>query len=76
MNALNEMGICVSSGSACSASSREASHVLLAMGYPKEAARQSLRITIGCQNTEEEIDVTLAAIGKAIAQVRAMKLQL
>ena len=54
VNELNESGVCVSSGSACSASSREASHVLLALGYDKSQSSRSLRITLGHENTFEE----------------------
>lgn len=55
VNELNEHGICVSSGSACSASSKEASHVLTAMGYEKHLASNTLRITPGAENTLEEV---------------------
>ena len=43
-------GICASSGSACSSGSLEPSHVLLAIGLPKEVARGSLRLTLGRYN--------------------------
>ncbi|MDR2353552.1 MAG: cysteine desulfurase [Deltaproteobacteria bacterium] len=56
VNNLNEVGICVSSGSACSASSQEASHVLLALGYSKELAFSTLRITLSVENTFEEVE--------------------
>ncbi|MDO4649582.1 MAG: cysteine desulfurase family protein, partial [Eubacteriales bacterium] len=71
VNKLNEQGICASSGSACSAASREASHVLLALGYSKELASASLRVTLGEENTEEEVDIAIAAIRSAIEQVRS-----
>lgn len=73
VNDLNEKGICVSSGSACSASSREASHVLMAMGCSKHAAGQSLRITLGAENTIEEMDAAIPAIYESIQKVRTMK---
>ncbi len=71
VNKLNEQGICVSSGSACSAASREASHVLTALGYSKDLASASLRVTLGEENTEEEVDVVIAAIRSAIEQIRS-----
>jgi len=70
VNALNERGYCVSSGSACSAASREASHVLLALGYDEYAASASLRITLGRENTRAEVDGVIEAIGAAVARLR------
>lgn len=62
VNKLNEHGVCVSSGSACSASSREASHVLLSLGYNKLQSSCSLRITLGHENTIEEVDRVIQLI--------------
>ena len=70
VNAMNERGYCVSSGSACSASSKEASHVLLALGYDKQAASASLRITLGMDNAPEDVDGAVAALRQAIEQIR------
>lgn len=70
VNALNELGYCVSSGSACSASSREASHVLLALGYEKNEASASLRITLGPENTETEVDGVVKAIKNCVERLR------
>lgn len=70
VNELNEHGICVSSGSACSASSREASHVLTAMGYEKHLAANTLRITIGPENTLEELMTTAELLKSAIVKNR------
>lgn len=53
---LDEAGICGSAGSACNSSSGEPSHVLTAIGLPKEAAGTALRITFGEQNTKEDVD--------------------
>lgn len=71
VNKLNELGVCVSSGSACSAASKEASHVLLALGYEKALASASLRVTLGEENTDEEVDIAIAAIKSAIEQIRS-----
>jgi cysteine desulfurase len=57
INMLNSAGICASSGSACSASSKEAPHVLSALGYEDSIARSALRISLSHYNTEEEIDI-------------------
>ena len=73
VNALNERGYCVSSGSACSAASREASHVLLALGYDEAAAAASLRITLGRENTRAEVDGVIEAISISIDRLRREK---
>lgn len=70
VNALNEKGICVSSGSACSAASREASHVLLSLGYDEQSAGGSLRITLGRENTPDQVEKLLAVFPEMVAQVR------
>jgi len=65
-------GICASTGSACSSSSLEASHVLLAMGLPHEQAHGSLRFTLGKWTTEEEIGRVLEVLPRVVANLRAM----
>lgn len=70
VNALNEHNICVSSGSACSASSKEASHVLLALGYEAPLAGNSLRITLGMENTMEDVLLTADLLGEIIRKMR------
>ncbi len=67
---LDEEDICASSGSACTSGSLEASHVLLAMGYPHEVAHGSLRLSLGRKNTEEEIDYVLEALPGIVARLR------
>ena len=62
VNRMNEQGICISSGSACSASSREASHVLLSLGWNKQLAGCALRITPGPENTQEEAEKVVQAL--------------
>ncbi|AEF17482.1 MULTISPECIES: cysteine desulfurase NifS [Thermoanaerobacterium] len=69
---LDMEGICVSSGSACTAGSIDPSHVLLAIGLPEEIARGSLRITIGEENTEEEIDTVINKLPKIVDRLRQM----
>ncbi len=70
VNALNEKGICVSSGSACSAASREASHVLLALGCDAKHAAGSLRVTLGRDNTPGQVEYLLEVLPDAVARLR------
>ncbi len=65
-------GICVSTGSACSSSSLEPSHVLMAMGLSHEQAHGSLRFSLGKWTTEEEIERVLDILPRIIAKLRAM----
>ena len=64
-------GIAASAGSACSAGSLEPSHVILAMGVPKAAARGSIRFSLGIGTTAEEIAFTLDALETILARLRA-----
>ena len=65
-------GICASTGSACSSSSLEPSHVLLAMGLSHEPAHGSVRFTLGTWTTEEEIEQVLEVLPRIVARLRAM----
>jgi cysteine desulfurase len=65
-------GICASTGSACSSSSLEPSHVLLALGLPPEQAHGSLRFTSGRENTEEDIERVLEVLPRIVAKLRGM----
>ena len=65
-------GICASTGSACSASSLEPSHVLIATGLPHELAHGSLRFTMGKWTTEDDIERVLEVLPGIIANLRAM----
>jgi cysteine desulfurase len=67
---LDVAGFAVSTGSACTAGVAETSHVLLAMGLPEDVARGSLRITVGDDTTEADIDALVAALPAAVAQAR------
>ena len=69
---LDMHGICASSGSACTVGSLDPSHVLLAIGRTKEEARGSLRLTLGEENTGEEIDEILTAVAAAVNRLRAL----
>lgn len=65
-------GIAASSGSACSSGSLEPSHVLLAMGLPHEIAHGSLRLTMGRDNTEEDIKRVLEVLPPIVKKLRNM----
>jgi cysteine desulfurase len=70
---LNEEGICCSSGSACSAASTEAPHVLTALGYEDVLARSALRITLSSRNTDREIDEISRRLPRLIEELRGRK---
>jgi cysteine desulfurase len=65
-------GICASTGSACSSTNAEPSHVLLAIGLPPNLAYGSLRFTLGKWTTAEEIDRVLDVLPPIVAKLRAM----
>ncbi|WP_194190230.1 cysteine desulfurase NifS [Clostridium chrysemydis] len=65
-------GICASSGSACTSGSLDPSHVLLAIGLPHEKAHGSLRLSLGDENTEEEVDYVLETVPPIIERLRNM----
>ena len=69
---LDLSGIAASSGSACSSGSLEPSHVLLALGQTAELARGSLRITLGKENTEEEVYYLLKVLSDLVYQLRQL----
>lgn len=68
--ALDLDGVCASSGSACMVGSVVASHVLLAMGRPRELAGAAVRFSLGRETTEEEINRVGEIIGRVISRVR------
>ncbi len=63
---LDKYGICISTGSACSSSSNNASHVLKAIKVPKDYINGSIRVTIGKNNTKEEVDYLLEKLKEII----------
>jgi len=69
---LDLKGIAASTGSACTSGSLEPSHVLLAMGVPPEDAHGSLRLTLGKDNTEEDVDYFLDVMGPIVEKLRDM----
>lgn len=70
LQAMDLKGICVSSGSACSAGSVNPSHVLTAMGLTREEALSSVRMTLGRENTEEQIDYVLEELPQIVERLR------
>ncbi len=69
---LDLKGIAVSSGSACTSGSLDPSHVLTAMGLSHEEAHGSLRLTLGRDNTEADIDYVLEVFPEIVDRLRAM----
>ena len=69
---LDMAGICGSSGSACTSGSLDPSHVLLAIGLPHEIAHGSLRLTLGEDNTREEMDYVVEKIKGIVERLRSM----
>lgn len=69
---LDLAGIAGSSGSACTSGSLDPSHVLLAIGLPHEIAHGSLRLTLGTDSTDEDVDEVLKVLPKIVSDLRAM----
>ena len=69
---LDALGVCASSGSACTSGSLDPSHVLLAIGRVHDVAHGSLRLSLCHYNTEEEIDHILTVVPKVVQQLRNM----
>jgi cysteine desulfurase len=68
---LDQVGICASSGSACTTGSLDPSHVLLAMGCGVARARSSVRFSLGIYNTDAEVDYLLKHLPGIISKLRA-----
>lgn len=67
---LDEKGICVSTGSACNSGSNSPSHVLTAIGVPKEYLQGSLRVTFGEENTKEDVDYLVKNLIQIVKECR------
>lgn len=72
---LDRAGYAVASGSACSSSQPETSHVLSAMGVSPELARGAVRLSLGPGNTAAEVDGFLAALASTLADLNALPRQ-
>ena len=69
---LDDKGICASSGSACTSGSLDPSHVLLAIGRPHEVAHGSLRLSLGEDIAEEDVDYMIKAVTDVVTYLRNM----
>ena len=69
---LDLKGLAVSTGAACSSGAIEPSHVLTAMGLRSDRARASIRFSLGKQNSEEDVDFSLALVPEAVARLREL----
>jgi cysteine desulfurase len=66
-------GICASSGSACSAGSLEPSHVMLALGAPKDEANSLVRFSLGRESTLAEVEHVERVLPEVIARTQGMR---
>lgn len=69
---LDQLGICASSGSACTSGAIDPSHVLRAIGRSNEMAHESLRLTLSYENTKEEIDTVVGELKRIVERLRGM----
>jgi cysteine desulfurase len=69
---LDFAGVAASSGSACTSGSLEPSHVLLALGLSADMAHGSLRLTLGRDNTKEDVDYVLKVLPELVGRLRSM----
>lgn len=72
---LDLKGYAVSTGAACSSGSPEPSPVLLAMGFTKQEAQKSLRISLGISNTQEQVDQFILVLKEVVARLRMIQLE-
>lgn len=69
---LSQMGVCASSGAACSSGSVEVSHVLKAMGVSEVQGRGAVRFTLGPETTADDVDRTVRAMAEVVAELRSL----
>jgi cysteine desulfurase len=69
---LDMLGVAGSSGSACSTGEAEPSHVLVSMGLAMELCHSSLRLTLGRENTSDDVDYVLSVLPEIVRDLRAM----
>ncbi len=70
--ALDLEGVAVSTGSACSSGTLEPSHVLRAMGFAAHRTQNSIRLSLGAGNTDEQVDYVLGKLPKIVEKLRAL----
>ncbi len=68
---LDRAGVCASAASSCASGALDPSHVLAAMGVPRDVARGSLRLSLGRSTTAHDIDAAVDAVGSCLEQLRA-----
>lgn len=66
LHRLDLMGICVSTGSACDSQNNQISHVLKAIGLPREYAEGTIRISLGKENTEDDVGKIASALSRVL----------
>lgn len=69
---LDLRGICAATGSACTTSEPEPSHVLLAMGLSHHEAQGAVRLSLGCDTSRDDVDHTVEALTEIVAQLRSI----
>lgn len=69
---LDDKGICASSGSACTSGSLDPSHVLLAIGRPHEVAHGSLRLSLGDDTSDEDVETLIESVREVVTHLRNM----
>lgn len=69
---LDDKGICASSGSACTSGSLDPSHVLLAIGRPHEVAHGSLRLSLGDDTSDEDVETMIESVRDVVTHLRNM----
>lgn len=69
---LDQKGICVSTGSACTSQSLEPSHVLLAIGLPHETAHGTIRFSLSKYTTKEELVYTIKQLKEIVPELREL----
>ena len=72
LHTLEQEGICVSTGSACSSNKKGQSHVLEAMGRTSKDIEGAIRFSLGRMNSPEEVDTVVDAVVKAVARFRKL----
>jgi cysteine desulfurase len=70
LEALDRDGLCAAAGSSCTSGATEPSHVLEAMGVPRDAALASIRLSLGYASTADDVDTALELIPRAVEQLR------
>jgi cysteine desulfurase len=67
---LDQEGVCASAGASCSSGAGEASHVLAAMGIAPERARGSLRLSMGPETTDDDVDALIRILSSVVYRLR------